>query len=360
MLRVTILVVSALALFALCMVHAYGGALPTDRPVVLAYELDGRIRVQGTGWPSKVLNRVCGLAPSPSPAGDAVAYLYRGNVYVLRRDNSKVRQVTYAKPVYKDALDVESRISWHPSARWVAYTRPDLFRYDLKHKKLIEVPLGTKPPQGAVFLSTIWVANVSSGRCHRLLGPMGDYAALHRTGQIEGAQVHEPVFSPDGRQLWFLNAGALYRAQLDTDGLKAVGQPALVARLGSGLDFESPGVSKGGTGAKQIAWDGRGCRLVYWIGRFWGTGVSEYGYVHWSAGEFGKPVRWTPTFAAEIATAGVNIQGCAIDGDGHVWVYAYLESQRTFAWVRQDCARRLPEKAERPTWSIGADCCRMK
>lgn len=196
-------------------------------------------------------------------------------------------------------------------------------------------------------MMTVWLVQRKSGQCRRIFGPFGDVVALYRSNQLEGASVYEPVFSPDGRWIWVLHEGNLYQA-----GFKAksgtVDKPRLAKVLGTGYDMEIPGASKAGHGALMLAWDGKRERLVYWKGRFWGTGVSEYGYPSWRNGQLGHPCKWQPSFAMSVRQQGwENISGCVIDREGNLWVKV-VQGEGDSRWMRADGRDALPAGAERP------------
>lgn len=303
---------------------------------VLAYELNGKIVIQGSGWRAKDFRAATGYAPSPSPTGDQVAYLRQGNVYLLRRGSAKIVMLTNNMPVAGGPSDFENRVSWHPTGKWLVYSRATRFEYDERIERFSGLPDEAKGSQKGVLLQTIWIANAQSGKSTLLVGPIGDLPMLQRTSQIAGAQVYEPLFSPDGSCLWFLNGGVLYEATVDTTSLALTGAPRTILRTGTGLDLQSPGASKGGTGAQQLAWDKKEEQLIYWVGRFWGTGVSEYGSVTWHAGKWGRATAINPKFSHAIKEAYPNTEGCAIDETGDLWVSAYLASDHKWHWLRQE------------------------
>ena len=236
---------------------------------------------------------------------------------------------------------------WDPHGDVVAFTRILPFRY----KAGAVVPVhGGSFGNNTHWISTIWAADVNSGRAWEVAGPMGDFAALSRTSQLEGASAYCPVFSPDGRSLWFLNAGCIYQIALARQS--GPGAPRLIGRTG-GLDFESPGASKAGGGAMEIAWDAKRHRLCYWIGRFWGTGWSEYGYIAPKGQAWSKPTQWNPAFSDVVLSAWPNVQGCAIDSKGNVWVRCLFRANDgtvAYQWATEDGRDRLPKNGRRPAF----------
>lgn len=70
--------------------------------------------------------------PRWSPSGKRIAYLYRGNLWVMNAGGGHKQQLTSAAPAYTDA-----RPSWAPNGRYLAFVRTKahhrygyLVRYD--------------------------------------------------------------------------------------------------------------------------------------------------------------------------------------------------------------------------------------
>jgi hypothetical protein len=178
---------------------------------------------------------------------------------------------------------------------------------------------------------------------------MGNIRAMARTDQLEGASVYEPIFSPDGRWVWFLNAGSLYEIRVHPVRAARRSAARLVAKIGF-LDLGSTGLSKAGMGAREMAWDPVHKRLWYRIGRFWGESVSWLGYITRRAGKWGTPTDSWPSFAAEIESAWPNIQDCAVDHRGLLWVWYYSTPHGHWVWASYDGTRSLAPGAGRPSF----------
>jgi hypothetical protein len=76
--------------------------------------------------------------PRWSPNGARLAYLYRGNLWVMNADGSHKTQVTQAAPAFTD-----SRPTWSPNGRYLAFVRTKrnrsygyLIRYDTVRRQL--------------------------------------------------------------------------------------------------------------------------------------------------------------------------------------------------------------------------------
>lgn len=317
---------------------------------VVSYEAKGHIIVRDGGWNLGRKIPISGQAPAISPSRDKIAFLRKGNIFLIHGKNGSITQITRDEPAINQQTNELSglRVSWHPSAKIVAYTRILPYKISKSSKTIQPLPVNTKLLNNTIYLSTIWLADIKTGKCSRIVGPMGDIRRMIATYQIEGAEVCEPMFSPNGKFLWFLNGGALYEIRINAGAAKAAGKPVLVARTGDGLDFGSQGASKSGSGAQQMAWDAKHSRLCYWIGRFWGSGTSEYGYISWRNGKWGRPVKWKPGFAPAIQKDIENTIGCAVDDRGWLWVLAFVGDD--IRWMREDASYKLPVDADRPDW----------
>lgn len=335
-----------IAVFFVCTVYLL---IAGSVNAAVTYELKHRVVVEGNGWKVKPSLRPTGEAPALSPSADRVAFLRNGNVYLLLRRTAKSRQLTYLPPSSSgDDTFLPMRISWDSSGKWIAFTRALPMEYDKHHNVLRPITRRLKSVENILqYVQTIWLADAKSGKAKQIIGPMGDLLKLSATGQIEGASVYEPVFSPDGRKLWFLNGGWLYEARLDLKKLSVTGKHSLVARIGDGLDFSSPGASKWGTGAQQLAWDPKNSHLCYWIGRFWGSGESMFGRIAWKPEKWGKPEAWQPKLSHIIAQS--FIWGINFDNKGNLWVPAYMGSDTR--WIRHDGKAKLPGGGGRPSWA---------
>jgi len=311
--------------------------------------MKGRIVIDGPDWRLPKGSQPSGHSPAISPSGDTVAFLRYGNLYLLRKGSPKPRQLTTLSPsADQSAVALPMRVSWHPSGQWIVFTRALPSEYNRRSNSIRPITRKLKPNEIYIeSTQTIWLADVKSGKARQIVGLMGNPRKLE--SQIEGASVYEPLFSPDGKSIWFLNGGWLYQASVDTKKITA-GKSQLVARIGNGLDFESPGASRSGSGAQMLAWNARASRLCYWVGRFWGTGVSEYGYIQWKNGSFGHPEKWHPQFAQPILNEfnNTNVSGCVFDDKNNLWVNTYYE--RGARWVRGDDRAQLPPGSGRPDW----------
>lgn len=313
---------------------------------VLAYSLNGKVYLKPRG--GRVGTVAEGVAPAISPSQERVAFLKQGDVFLYSQRLGGTKQLTNIRTSFMQQSFFPLSVAWHPEEECLLFTRVEPYIYDEQTRRLIEYRR-TSPSKDAVGIMTVWIVHLKSGRCQRMFGPFGDITALHRSNQLEGASVYEPVFSPDGRWVWVLHRGNLYEAEFDRRG-GAVGTPRFSRQLGTGFDLESLGASKAGHGALMLAWDSRSNRLVYWVGRFWGTGVSEYGYLSWQHGQLGKPREWQPPFAKVLRQWGAeNISGCVFDRRGNLWVRA-VQGESNVRWIRADGREALPVGAGRPSF----------
>ena len=310
---------------------------------IVTYELNGKIVVDMPGWKN---TKPDGEAPAVSPMGDAVAFARQGNVYLLRQDGVSTQLTHFQSLSQPEIVFLGQHVSWSPTGEHLVYTRILPFKYDQKTGVFYKIKGIPSPSRNMVYLHTIWLLNIRNGKTKQIVGPMGYFNKLWKTDQLQGASVYEPMFSPDGKTVWFLNAGSLYEVSVNLITLNSTGKPRLVAQIGDGLDFNSPGASKWGTGAQQMEWDKKTGRLDYWIGRFWGSGVSEYGYITWKNGKWGKAAKWQPELAPKIRDN--YFWGCLIDSDGMLWVHANLDTGS--CWVRNDLEKKLPPDAINPNW----------
>lgn len=316
----------------------------------VAYERKGQVVVSGGGWDTRGRAWPVGEAPSFSPDGVTVAFLREGNVFFLKRNSPREILVSHDPAIPHSDLMLDQQVSWHPSGRWVVYTRVLPFTCDVGRGLLKPVKSTHGLPSATVFVHTLWLADVHLKRSRQIIGPMGSLSKIVKTHQPEGASVYEPIFSPDGKWLWFANGGYIYQVKVDAASLSIVGKPSLVARIGSGLDFSSPGASKSGSGAQRLAWDGAHGRLCYWVGRFWGSGTSGFGYISWRSGKWGKPTSWKPTLAASLqhCTSLDQVWSFAFDDMGRLWIPALVKDQE--CWIRHDGRVHLPPNAQNPDW----------
>jgi len=310
----------------------------------VAYETDKSIVLQYDG---RRLTFV-GQAPEFSPDGKKLAFLRQGSVYVLDIRTRKCGRITSHIP--ERPLDgyFRPRLRWHPSGDFLAYTRVQLYRFAPGRSVMVPVNAPATTDDYTYALSTIWIADLKTHETWRAVNLMGNFGLLSKTGQLEGASVYEPFLSPDGKYLGFVNAGSLFQ-QPFVGHRPAVRQtPKVVAWTGY-LDLRSDGVSKAGAGVREVAWDARHHRLVYWIGRLWGSSWIKYGCINWRD-KWGRAHDWNPPFADSILAVDPNIEGCAFDGQGRMWVSAWEASVHKFRWMRCDARDKLPIGADNPTF----------
>lgn len=310
------------------------------------------ITYEHNGWvythlPSGSVERLCkGECPALSPSREYVAYLREGNLF-LWGPRGEVRLTDLNTLVSQQAY-FPLRVSWHPSERYLLFTRVETYQYHMGSKGL-RVVSRIGDPSSVQRLVTIWLHDAHMERTVRLVSPLDGFARLLETGQMEGASVYEPVFSPDGQVVWFLHQGNLYMLRVDYRRCASLHTPKQISRLGTGLDLRSPGASRWGRGALMLAWDSVGRRLVYWVGRFWGTGVSEWGFLPWRDRKLGTPQLWEPHFAPTIARYGLeNVHGCVVDRQGKLWVKVVWGDG--FQWMRSDGKEVLPVRSGRPSF----------
>lgn len=312
---------------------------------VLAYSLNGKVYLKPQGERVRAIAE--GVAPAISPSQEKVAFLKQGNVFLYPEHHTN-RQFTSIPTTLAQHSPFPLSVAWHPSEEYLLFVRVEPYMYDIQAKRLVE-QRGTSLHHDVVGITTVWLVHLSSNRCRRIFTPWGDIPALYRSGQLEGAGWYEPVFSPDGRWIWVLHEGNLYQTGFEAKS-GAVNTPRLARSLGTGFDMESPGASKAGNGAIMLAWDSKRGRLVYWRGRFWGTGVSEYGYLPWWNGKLDNPCEWQPPFALSVRRQGrENISGCVVDREGHLWVKV-AQGGGNSRWMRADGRGILPARAERPSF----------
>lgn len=311
---------------------------------VLAYSLDGKVYVKPRGGRAGTIDE--GVAPAISPSQEKVAFLKQGDVFLYSQRLEGAKRLTNIRTSFAQQSFFPLSIAWHPDEEYLLFTRVEPYIYDEQTRRLIEYRK-VSPSKNVVGIMTVWLVHLKSGRCQRMFGPFGDVVSLYRSNQLEGASVYEPVFSPDGRCIWVLHEGNLYETEFDRRN-GAVGTLRFSKRLGTGFDLESPGASKAGHGALMLAWDSKSNRLVYWVGRFWGTGVSEYGCLSWQHGRLGKPHEWQPPFAKVLRQQGTeNISGCVFDREGNLWVRV-VQGGGNAQWMRADGRGALPANTSRP------------
>ena len=312
---------------------------------VLAYSLNGKVYLKPQGERVRAIAE--GVAPTISPSQEKVAFLKQGNVF-LYPEHRTIRQLTSIPTDIAQHSPFSLSVAWHPSEEYLLFVRVEPYIYDTHARRLAE-QRGISLHHNVVGITTVWLVLLSSSQCRRIFTPQGDIPALYKSSQLEGAGWYEPVFSADGRWIWVLHEGNLYQAGFEAKS-GTVDTPRLTRSLGTGFDVESPGASKAGSGAIMLAWDGKRKRLVYWRGRFWGTGVSEYGYLPWWHGQLGNPCEWQPPFAPSIKQRGLeNVSGCVVDREGHLWVKV-AQGRGNFQWMRADGRGILPARAERPSF----------
>jgi hypothetical protein len=329
----------AIALITSC--PAYCQSMPEDPHQIIAFELHKRIVVRKGASEVPLPNKPSGTSPSISPQGDTVAFLRGGDVYLLDLSTGRERRLTHIRVPHTFDVYDDSHISWHPSGNLIAFTVGLPYRYDSRHGVLRP----TKKFTDLGPLSTIWTADVRTGDARRIIGPMPPPGTRWHEKTLDASDSSEPVFSPDGKFLWFISPGKLYEVKVGTHGIEPDPKLKLIAVLGK-LDINAPGASKWGHGLRALAWDTTRNRLCYWIGRYWGTGDTEYAYIPWRQGRFGKPMKWDPHFSPKIEDW--TTESCALDITGHLWVGAIVENQGR--WVRQDAGYALPVDGDRPSF----------
>jgi hypothetical protein len=87
--------------------------------------------------------------PRWSPNGKQIAYLYRGNLWIMDANGSDKTQITHAAPGYTDA-----RPTWSPKGRYLAFVETErhhtygyLTRYDTVTHKLADFTTEIYPPK---------------------------------------------------------------------------------------------------------------------------------------------------------------------------------------------------------------------
>lgn len=318
---------------------------------VLAYEMDGIIFASIPTHTRKVLRIGTGNASAVAYSGSRVAYLRMGNIWIADLPEGRMRQITFDRQSNRSPwVFTPLRIDWHRSDRWILYTKVVPFIYDASKMKLI--PAGRVINGNRVDLCTIWITDVITHKSRQVIGPMGNLSAFSKAGMLQFASCYEPMFSPDGKKIWFLHSGSLYEVPFDLKQMRIEGSTRCVISLAV-LDLACGRSSHWSVGAQRLAWDGKHGRLLWWKGRFQGTGESEYGYITWRMGVWGPAVKpWIPQFNSQLKKTflSTNMKWCAFDSQGYLWVYAYLESSKHWRWVRQDAKASLPIDAEWPDW----------
>ncbi|MCX6345742.1 MAG: DPP IV N-terminal domain-containing protein [Armatimonadetes bacterium] len=315
----------------------------------ISYSIGNNVLVKNG---NKIMFKTPGTAPSLSPSGKMVAFRRRSNIFVANMITGKTVQMTRDHTSAPEKSRFKFQISWSPDEKSLAYTRLLPYRISSDSRTLKAATQSDLRKGEVTWIMTIWVLDLKNKHASQLIGPMGNIRLLSRTSQLDGAAVYEPIYSPNRLHLWFLNAGDLYVARLHSSGgSKAVGVH-LVARIGSGLDFQSDGGSSSGSGAFEIAWDAVHKRLYYWLGRFWGTGFSEYGYMTWKSGRLSRPIEWDPAFAPAIEDAWPNVLGCAVDSKGFLWVWHFRRLTQDWVWERYDGHQSLPPETSRPSFQM--------
>ena len=328
----------------MCAAVFYGCSRAGNVPAAITYDKSGKLVIESKGWNLEA--KLNGQAPAVSPSANEVAFLRDGNLWLIARSGKQPKKITTGASICAADVFLPFRVSWHPSSKYVLYTRALPFEYYKPGNRLIPLSGKVDALDDVQYIMTIWIAYPASHNSRQVVGPMGDLTKLNATQQLEGASAYEPMFSPDGKWIWFLNAGSLFELQFNSDAPTFCGKPRLVAKVGAGLDFESSGASKWGTGAQQLAWDSKNNRLCYWIGRFWGSGESDFGYISWNRGKWGRPAKWHPKFAPDLKNS--QFCGVAFDNAGNLWVNAFYKDQ--IRWVRSDAKVLLPPETGKPDW----------
>lgn len=307
---------------------------------MVAYEANDEIVLQLSN--SEIV-KMCGHAPEFSPDGKMLAYFSNGNVFVYDLASRKHTQLT-RHPVAKTGIYYfRQRARWNPSGTFIAYTRLHAYRFLRKRKVYVPIKRELDNDWNTCTLSTIWLVDVKTGKTWEAVGLSGDFKFFARSNQIEAASVYEPFFSPDGKYLGFGNAGSIYQIPF-VDHPSNHGKVRLIAPTG---DLDScPNLSKSGMGVREICWDAKHSRIVYWVGRFWGMWYNWYGYLPWRNGKWGKAVEWHPDFTP--ADPSGNNRMCAVDPQGRLWTWA--EVKDGLQWMRYDGREKLPAGAQNPTF----------
>ncbi len=224
---------------------------PADASCLVAYGVNGRVAVKGDGWNPRNAMPL-GMTPSLSPSGSVVAFRRCGNIYLMRRNSRSVERLTHFRPenlgneVTGPQPAMNPRISWDASGRWIVFDRVLAFQYGKVRKRLDQTaPKSLSEQKAASYVDTIWITDTKTKQTKQIVRPIGDMELLRRTGQLQGAGVYEPLLSPDGHYIWFLNGGNLYEAKLNLGTQSVVSSLRLIARIGDGLEFSKAGIPNG-------------------------------------------------------------------------------------------------------------------